>query len=92
MPKVEIAHCFVSREDWPEWCRVNPDIAGDYDVFLKGLAKFCQDIEAEGGIVVKVNVQPSEFVAWCAHRGRNIDSKSRAAYAAFRMVKSKSGD
>ena len=89
----EIVHCFVSRDDWSEWRRINPDIppGRDYDAFLKDLRKFCDHVAVKGGRAVKINVNPSDFLAWCRSTGRDINANARADYAAIRFIELNNG-
>jgi len=88
MNQMTVVHCVVSRADWPEWVRINPDIppGRNYDAFLEDLAQAYQGAIEDGGRAVKVDVKPAEFLAWCRKTGRNVKASSRAAYAAFRLI------
>ncbi len=81
-----IAHCFVSRSDWPAWRKINSDISIDYDAFLERLKKFCEEVAKKGGRAVKVEVKPDVFLAWCRRTSRNIDATARGDYAATRLI------
>jgi hypothetical protein len=80
-------HCFISREDWPEYCRICADtpVGSDYDAWLKDLQELCYGLAREGRLVVKIDVKPADLLAWCKARGLEVNSKSRAEYAADRM-------
>lgn len=86
---MQIGYCFVTRDDWPEWLRANPDIpaTADYATWLINIAEFCKGIEAQGGRAIQVKVKPAEFLTWCHAVGRQeINSSARADYAAARMI------
>jgi hypothetical protein len=80
-------HCFISREDWPEYCRICADtpVGSDYDAYLKDLQELCHGLAREGRLVVKIDVKPADLLAWCKARRLEVNSKSRAEYAADRM-------
>jgi predicted aminopeptidase len=88
-----VAHCFVEREDWSEWLRINTDMSGeaDYDNWALQLDKFRQEVVARGGQLENVTVRPAEFAAWCAANGKEADSNSRANYAATKLAERKKG-
>jgi len=80
-------HCFISREDWPEYCRICADtpVGSDYETYLKDMEELCHGMAREGCRVVKIDVKPADLLAWCQARGREVNSKSRPEYAADRM-------
>jgi hypothetical protein len=80
--------CFVSRENWPEYCRISTDIpaGSDYDSYLNAVEKFCADFAAKGGRAVKVDTDPAELLAWCKARNLVVNPSSRSHYAAFRLA------
>lgn len=43
--------CFVSRENWLEYCRISTDIpvGSDYETYLNAVEKFCAQFAAKGG-------------------------------------------
>jgi len=87
MKRQAFGHCFISREDWPEYCRSCSDtpVGSDYDAYLKDVQELCHGMAAEGCRVVKIDVKPADLLAWCQARGLEVNSKSRAEYAADRM-------
>ncbi|NLX99211.1 MAG: hypothetical protein GXY83_23995 [Rhodopirellula sp.] len=89
----EIALCFVSRENWPEYCRISADIPddSDYDTFLKGAQEFCDGVAADGGRAIKIHVDPGELLAWTQTEGVDVNSNSRARYAALQLSKKQRG-
>jgi hypothetical protein len=88
MPTVPVGICFVSRDDWPEYCRISTDIAADasYDKWLKKVEEICAGIKADGAQIIKVDTKPAELLAWCQARKLVVDRNSRAQYAAFRVM------
>ena len=80
--------CFISREDWPEYCRVCADtpIGSDYDAWLKNVQQLCNGMAANGSRAVKIDVKPADLLAWCKARGLEVNSSSRANYAAARLA------
>ena len=83
-----VGHCFVSREEWPEYCRISTDIpvGSDYDTFANAVQKFGDEVVARGGRFIKIGVKPADILSWCQARGRQIDASARADYAAARLL------
>jgi hypothetical protein len=88
-----VAHCFVEREDWSEWLRINKDLSAEsaYDTWVQGLETFRKQVESRGGQLENVTVKPAEFAAWCAANGKEADSNARANYAATKLAEQKRG-
>jgi hypothetical protein len=80
--------CFVSRSNWPEYCRISTDIpvGSDYDTFLHAVEKFCDDMAAKGGRAIKIEVKPADLLAWCQARRLQVNPSSRSHYAATRLI------
>jgi hypothetical protein len=80
--------CFVSRENWPEYCRISTDIpvGPDYDTYLNAVEKFCAEFAAKGGRAIRIETEPSELSAWCKTRNLEVNPSSRSRYAAMRMA------
>ena len=89
--KQEMAFCGCSRDDWPEWVKINTDLPPDatYDNWVSNIKQFRERIAAQGGIAVQIDVKPAEFLAWCQANGRDVNSSARANYAAFRFAQLK---
>ena len=60
-------------------------VGSDYDAYLKDLEELCHGMAREGCRVVKIDVKPADLLAWCQARGVEVNSKSRAEYAADRI-------
>lgn len=88
MPQ-EIGLCFVSRDNWLEYCRISDDIPNDsnYDTFLQSADKFCDNIASDGGVAVKIDVDPIALIAWARREGVHVNSNSRSRYAAMQLIK-----
>ena len=88
MAQPTVGLCFISREDWPEYCRVCADtpVGSDYDAYLKDVQELCHGLAREGRLVVKIDVKPADLMAWCQARGLEVNSSSRANYAAARLA------
>ena len=85
---MSVGICLVSRQDWPEYCRISTDIpvGSDYDTYLKGVEELCDSMAAKGRRPVKLDVKPAELLAWCQERGLEVNSSSRSHYAAARIA------
>ena len=62
-----------------------PSLGSDYDAYLKDVQELCHGMAREGCRVVKIDVKPADLLAWCQARGVEVNSKSRAEYAADRI-------
>ena len=82
---VTMSHCFVTRGDYDEFRRISVDgdsMPAEYDVFASNVQQFLDRIQNQGGAAVKMYIKPAELLAWCRAQGRDVDSNSRAEYAA----------
>ena len=55
-----------------------------YGEWLEGVTQRCEELQAEGYDIRRVNVDMSELAQWCRSRGVPLDGKSRAEFAAYK--------
>ena len=59
-----------------------------YAAWLQAAKKVKESFAARGIVPIEAYINPSEFAAWCAARGLNVDAKARIEYASFVAYKS----
>lgn len=85
-PKVKavgLAHCL--REDYPSFREIMDDkhrLQESWEEWNQGTQRSKRKYEALGYRVVLAIIDPKEFPAWCALRGKRVDSQARIAFAA----------
>jgi predicted alpha/beta hydrolase len=80
------------REDWPRWCDMDPDFQPDYQHWLRRMEDVYARIKATGAPVVKVLIDPDEFLAWSNATGAGIGTQARAKFAALKGMALDRGD
>lgn len=81
---------YKSKEDFLKARAIFTDtflLPDTYEEFLVRFAEITAKVEAGGGIVVKAEVNPETFSAWCKERFLNVDANGRAAFASEAAVK-----
>lgn len=51
-----------------------------FDAWLDHAGALCRQIEAQGGLVLKIHLDPRAFRDWCAERGIMADEAARARF------------
>ena len=82
-----LAVAWFRKEDWPRWCSIDHDFQPDYDHWLRRSEKAFKHYESLGKRVVKVVIDPDEFLEWSHANGGKIDSNARAAYAGIKLMR-----
>ena len=80
-----IAHAFVTRDDFADWLSANLYLAADtnYDYWLKQMEQAAKELASNGGQLIKINVKPAEFAAWCRSKGKKASPRTCSEYAAL---------
>lgn len=86
-----VAFCFVSPEDWPEFCRISEDISDDapYENWSKKITEMEIAFKEKGVALVRVYTKPADLLAWCQAKGLKVDSPARSQYAATKVMETK---
>ncbi len=79
-----IGVAWFRREDWPRWLAIDRDFQPDYQHWLRRMTTVFADLQAKGVPVVKVTLDPDEFMEWSIASGRGVGTDARAGYAAFK--------
>lgn len=82
-----ISAAWLRREDWPRWREIDPTMRPDYDGWLAKMEAAFTRYQQAGIPIVKVMIDPDEFLTWAKDRGVAPDSNGRAAFAAFKTMK-----
>ena len=78
---------WIREEDWSRWCSIL-DLKAGYQSWLGQAEINVRRREALGYNVVKVVMDPDEFLEWSGVNGEGkIDSMARAAFAAFKSMR-----
>jgi len=87
-PKMEsLSIAWYRREDWPRWREICTDMHPDYDHWLGWAESAFEKYEGLGKRLVKVIIEPEEFLDWSRINGGAIDTHARGAFAAFKTAK-----
>ncbi len=81
--RVAIGIAWYSREGWERMRAVaaDPDsFENSYEAWLAMITRSLKDLESQGVIPEKVELDANRVAAWCKERGRPIDASSRSEY------------
>ena len=82
-----VALAWFRQEDWPQWCAMDPDFQPDYQHWLRRMDALFEKQKAAGVTVVKVVIEPAEFLKWSkAHDRKGLPTSDRAAFAAWKAA------
>jgi hypothetical protein len=81
--QIEYAVAWLREEDWPRWLAIDSKFQPDYSKYIVRMEAIEKDIQARGGTVKRIVIEPDAFLTWSAANGGRVDTKARAAYAAF---------
>lgn len=82
--------CWYRREDYARIRKLMSDghkLPATFDSWLEQAQKGLQRFEGQGGVALKVYLDPTEFTAWCSARRLKLDSSARTQYAAEAAAK-----
>jgi len=71
---------WYKKEHYPRILAIFTDghnLPDTFDDWLKKAQDIADRIESRGSTVIKVDIDPETFPAWCMSRGLNIDSNAR---------------
>ena len=86
-----MALAWMRREDWPRWLAIDPLFQPDYNHWLRRMEKAEAQLKAAGTPVIKVMVDPEEFIAWRDANGRRgLMQMDRASFAVWKMMHNES--
>ena len=74
------------EQDWPRWCAIDPDFQPDYQHWLKRSEEMVRHYEAAGKVVLKITVDPDEFLTWTRATGSGVGSEARASYVGIKTM------
>jgi hypothetical protein len=82
------------REDYDAFKKLSPDeynLPDTFDEWEEIANKQVAEIDATGGLVEKVIVNPQEFALWCKASGVEPNGPSRAAFAIQKDARQQKG-
>ncbi len=84
----EVGLCWYRREDWERLLQLFPDrdkLHDSYDEWLKDVHQAEKRLKREGTVTKRIIVDPDELAGWCALRGLEPVSSTRAEYVSEKM-------
>jgi hypothetical protein len=60
-------------------------MANTYGEWLAGANKLIADLEKQGALVSKVEVEVGELLAWCEQQGRPVDGAARSEFVTRKL-------
>jgi hypothetical protein len=72
------------EEDWPRWCAIDPDFQPEYQHWLKRTEEAIR--EATGKVVLKITVDPDEFLTWSRATGSGVGTDARSRYVVIKTM------
>lgn len=82
-----LAIAWLRESDWPAWLAMDSGFQPDYQHWLQRMETTFARLEGAGVPVVKVTLDPDEFLAWSKATGAGVDTHARAKYAAFAAMR-----
>ena len=82
---------WFKKEDWQRWCAIDPDFQPDYQHWLSRAEGAFKQYEDLGKHVLKVIIEPDEFLEWSRINGGKVNGQARSAFAAFKTKQKDSG-
>lgn len=91
MKSARSAIAWFEREDWPEIKKLTAGLQDTFDEWLAAAEQGIADVTAQGFIVQKVILKPSDLRQQYRATGRKIDGAGRAKMAAEKLVEAEQG-
>ena len=82
-----LAVAWLREEDWPRWLSIDSDFQPDYQHWLRRIEAALKEQETRGHRVVKVTIDPDEFLKWSRINGGKVNSQARAGFAAYILAR-----
>lgn len=79
-----VALPWYRRADYPRILQIMADadqLPVTYDKWLGRAEQMERHLARQGHATMRVNIDPDQFVAWCAASGQNIDNRARSLFA-----------
>jgi|SRR5580704_4484660 hypothetical protein len=83
MPPEIIGIAWYKKEDYKRIVSISKDgniFSPSYEVWLAAAEKHVRALESKGFTVIKTEINPDTFPAWCAANGMDINGKARIAF------------
>ena len=79
-----LALAWFREDDFPRWRSIDRNFEPDYQHWLRRMDATFTRLKATGAPVVKVVLDPDEFLAWSNATGAGIGTKARSAFVAIK--------
>src|SRR5688572_10899126 len=91
-PNLEgLAVAWFRKSDWAQWCEIDREFQPDYERWLSRAQFAFETYQAAGYLLVKITIDPDEFLEWSRANGGKVDTHARALFATQRMMQQDSG-
>ena len=74
------------KEDWPRWLEIDSQFQPDYQHWLRRNEAAFAKYQAAGVPIIKVLVDPDEFLAWSKLTGKGVDTVARSAFVSMKVM------
>ena len=81
-----MAVAWFREADWPRWCAMDCNFQPSYQYWLRRMEAVFTRYKAAGAPVIKVVLDPDEFLKWSNATGRGVGTDARAAFAVFKSM------
>jgi len=81
-----LALSWFREEDFPRWCAIDAQFQPNYQHWLQRSEAAFQRHQSAGIPIVKVVLDPEEFLAWSRVNGGRVDSSARALFATIKAM------
>lgn len=84
LPVQAVGIPWYNRADYPRILEIMEDaevLPDTFDQWLQRAEKTREQFLRRGAIVVKAQIEPDAFVAWCRANSRHVDADGRTAFA-----------
>jgi hypothetical protein len=79
----ETTAAWFRREDWARWCEIDSDFQPDYEHWLKRMEQAVAQHQAAGVALIKIILDPDEFLTWARAHDKGVGTAARAEFAAW---------
>ncbi|MCW2406151.1 hypothetical protein M2336_002780 [Sphingobium sp. B1D7B] len=82
---IDTGVAWYKRADYPRILEIVADpelLPATFDQWQELAEQLERQVARSGGRLIRVDLNPKKFIAWCAANGHNLDARGRMAFAA----------